>query len=125
MFQHRVDSARAILNTDPATALRIPVDFIRWSVDRAVRGIHHTLPSWNPSVEDVAVLIELAGAVAEILERLVADEGVTDRDEEIEDARLRALVVARNVTTSGELVDFEDLAAELGIDLNDVPEDPD
>lgn len=46
-------------------------------------------------------------------------------DEREEDVRLLAIAIARMSTTSGPLRDLDDVAAELGVDLDDLDEDED
>lgn len=126
MHQRHLDSARTILDSDPAGALRLSIDTIRWSVDWTIHETRYTDPLWLPKSEDVGPIIDLAQALDNCLEHIVSHDYETSNEDcdDRDDARLLAVAMTRALTSTGELVDLDDVAADLGIELEDPVEDP-
>ncbi len=104
-----------------AGALRLAIDTIRWSVDWTIRETRYIDAHWLPMTEDVGHVIELAQALDDCLEHIVTYDDETsneDRDNR-EDARLIAIAMTRALTSTGELVDLDDVASDLDIELED------
>lgn len=123
MHQRHLDSAQTILDSDPADALCLAIDTIRWSVDSTINETRFTDALWLPKSEDVGAIIELAQALDDCLEHIVAYDYETSNDDR-EDAQLHAVAAVWALTSTGELLDLDDVAADLGIELEDPLEDP-
>ena len=124
MHQRHLDSARTILESDPAGALRLAIDTIRWSIDWTIRATRYIDADWLPKVDEVGPIIDLAQSLDDYLERIVAYEqdDISENDEERDDTMLLAVAAIRALTSTGELVDLDDVVAELGIGL-DAPDE--
>ncbi len=97
---------------------------VRMKVDtRDIRAASHVARNFGQITDEVEAGRTIVVVRNNVPVGVLAPVSMVDRldsiDEREEDLRLLALALVRTTTSTGDLVDLADLAAELGVDLDD------
>ena len=112
-------------------ALRVIVRRItRMKVDtRDIRSATQAARNFGAIVDEVesgrTIVVVRNNHPVSVIAPVAIMERLDAIDEREEDVRLLAIAIARMSTTSGPLRDLDEVAAELGVDLDDLDEDED
>jgi len=90
---------------------------------RDIRSASQVARNFGQATEDLesgrTIVIMRNNAPLGVLAPVSLMDRLDEIDEREEDVRLLAAALVRSVTSSGELIALDDLAAELGVDLDE------